>query len=145
MKIFNIKLNIMMDAKNINLILSKYLKIQKNITIFSKVLSKLDEEIVQQVIYELCVDLKSKKSIKECYKKLISNKYIYGANEFEEYRIKQQEQDEFLTTPIEVEEGVLECHCGSKKTVSFTLQTRSGDEGTDVWARCVVCNTTWKA
>ena len=135
----------MMDTNNIVLILSKYLKIQKNITIFSKILSKLDEEIVQQVVYELCVDLNSKKSIKECYKKLINNKYIYGADEFEEYRIIQQEQDDFLTSPAEVEEGVLECHCGSKKTISFTLQTRSSDEGTNVWARCVVCNNTWQA
>ena len=48
-------------------------------------------------------------------------------------------------SPAEVEEGVLECKCGSKRTISFTLQTRSGDEGTSVWARCVECGNKWQA
>ena len=69
----------------------------------------------------------------------------HGEKAFEKFRISQQEQDDFVTSPAEVEEGVLECKCGSKRTISFTLQTRSGDEGTSVWARCVECGNKWQA
>jgi DNA-directed RNA polymerase subunit M/transcription elongation factor TFIIS len=127
-------------------ILSKYLAVKKNISIFIKVLDRIDEgDEKNQIIYELCVDLKNKKSIKSCYLKLVNNEYMYGSPAFETVTLIQREQDDFITTPAEVEEGVLECHCGSKKTISFTLQTRSGDEATSVWARCVECGKKWQA
>ena len=38
---------------------------------------------------------------------------------------------------VEIEEGVMECtKCGSKKTYSYTKQTRGGDEATTVFAIC---------
>lgn len=64
---------------------------------------------------------------------------------FRKQRRSQQEEDEFIANPAEVVEGVLQCECGSKRTVQFTLQTQSGDEGTGVWARCVDCKRTWRA
>jgi len=125
-------------------ILSKYLKVEKNIKIFSKLLDSLETD-KEQILYELCVDLKNKKSIKNCYTKLVNNEYMFGSEAFKHVSLIQREQDEFITSPTEVEEGVLECHCGSKKTISFTLQTRSGDEATSVWARCVECGKKWQA
>ena len=65
---------------------------------------------------------------------------------FRKQRRAQKEEDDFIANPAEVVEGVLECNnCGSKRTVSFSLQTQSGDEGTAVWARCVECKATWRA
>ena len=50
---------------------------------------------------------------------------------------KMDEYDQFLVKPFEVEEGVLECNkCGSKKTFSYSKQTRAGDEATTVFATC---------
>ena len=134
-----------MQLSEIETILSKYLSVNKNIQIFSKHIIRVEEEFLEQVLLELCVDLSVKKSIKECYKKLVAGGYAYGEKKFEKFRISQQEQDDFVTSPAEVEEGVLECKCGSKRTISFTLQTRSGDEGTSVWARCVECGNKWQA
>ena len=55
-----------------------------------------------------------------------------------------EEQDAFLVTPFEVEEGVLECKkCGSKRVFSYSKQVRSCDEGTSVFATCVECQTAW--
>jgi len=120
--------------------LRKYLNVEKNVGIFSRAIDKISEDIREQILYEICCDLNDKKTIKSCYKKLLDGKYGYGDVIFEEVETLQKEQDEFVTMPAEVEEGVLECSkCGSKKTISFTLQTRSGDEATSVWARCVSC------
>ena len=58
---------------------------------------------------------------------------------------KIKEEESFIITPFEIEEGVLECgKCGSKKTYSYTKQTRSGDESTTVFAVCYKCSRSWK-
>jgi len=132
-------------TEDIKIELRKYLKIERNVGIFSRVVEKMETEMREQVLYELCCDFMEKNTIKSCYKKLLDGKYCYGAPVFDEFELLQKEQDEFVTMPAEVEEGVLECKCGSKKTISFTLQTRSGDEATSVWARCVSCGTKWRA
>lgn len=56
----------------------------------------------------------------------------------------QKEYDEYLTNPVEVEEGVLQCRkCKSERVLSQSLQVRSGDEATSTFARCSVCNYKW--
>ncbi len=125
--------------------LRKYLNVEKNVGIFSRAIDKIQSDLRDQILYELCCDLYAKNTIKSCYTKLLEGKYGYGDIIFEEVETLQREQDEFVTMPAEVEEGVLECKCGSKKTISFTLQTRSGDEATSVWARCVSCGSKWQA
>jgi len=136
-----------MDSIDLELQLGKYLKVKKNVRIFKNAIESMDLSLQEtnQLLYELCCDLSSKTSVKQCYIKLRDNKFGYGAKTFDCFREAQKEQDEFITSPAEVEEGVLECVCGSKRTVSFTLQTRSGDESTSVWARCVVCGKKWRA
>lgn len=69
----------------------------------------------------------------------------YNHPAFNDVRIQQIEEDEFIANPPEVEEGVHECRCGSKKTISYTLQTQAGDEATGVWAQCVKCGAKWRA
>jgi len=61
------------------------------------------------------------------------------------YKIREEEQLNFIANPIEVEEGVLECgKCGSNRTISFTKQVRSSDESTSVFAQCVECGNKWR-
>lgn len=64
---------------------------------------------------------------------------------FQKYRLREQEQIDFLEAPIQVEEGVLQCgKCGSKRTLSYAKQVRAGDEATSVFAQCVQCNHRWR-
>lgn len=57
---------------------------------------------------------------------------------------KQKEEDDFINNPYQVVEGVLTCgKCGSKRTISFNKQNRSGDEPTAVFAKCVNCKASW--
>lgn len=51
--------------------------------------------------------------------------------------------DEFRQKDLEVADGIFQCKCGSKKVMSFSKQTRSGDESTTVFASCTVCKNKW--
>ena len=56
---------------------------------------------------------------------------------------KEIEQDNFLIKPLEIEEGVLECKCGSKRVFSYQKQCRGGDESSTTFAECVACKSKW--
>ena len=76
-----------MDSSEIKIILSKYLTVEKNVEIFSKHISRVDDEFLEQILFELCVDLNAKTSIKECYKKLVGGSYAYGEKKFEKFKL----------------------------------------------------------
>lgn len=59
-------------------------------------------------------------------------------------RERLMEQDDFVEHPFQVEEGVVECRCGSKRTFSTQIQARSSDEGFTLLVRCVECNSQWR-
>ncbi len=60
---------------------------------------------------------------------------------FQEIKHKLKENDDFIANPPQVEEGVIECNrCKSKRTISFSKQTRSGDEALTVFVRCAECH-----
>ena len=78
---------------------------------------------------------------------MLSSKFdiLYDSEEFDDIDDKIVERDDFINNPYTIDEGVLECEkCGSKKTISTTKQTRSGDESTTVFAMCISCNSKWK-
>jgi DNA-directed RNA polymerase subunit M/transcription elongation factor TFIIS len=63
---------------------------------------------------------------------------------FEKHKKRIQEENSFIANPIEIEEGVLECgRCGSKKTFSYSKQTRGADEPMTTFATCVECDNEW--
>lgn len=64
----------------------------------------------------------------------------WNHSNFESIAQDFQEQDDFLEKPPQVEEGVMECKkCGSKRTFSFSKQTRRSDESATVFIRCSNC------
>lgn len=65
---------------------------------------------------------------------------------FKEYAQNQQEQDDYIKTPVEVEEGVVECikiKCKSKRVFSTSVQTRASDEPLTTVAQCTQCGHKW--
>ena len=128
-------------------VLSKYISSEKNIKLLEKKINEItnNQEEYKKLILEIINYKRNGTSSKELLKLLKSNKVLESGSSYEEYKIKLKEHDGFLIKPFEVDEGVLECgKCGSNKTISYTKQTRSGDESTSVFALCYNCNNKWK-
>jgi len=129
--------------------LGSCIKTDKTIKLFEKYIYKYIQENkfskydYFEIIYNVCGDVLAKKSLKKIFNELKLGKFAFDTFEFDEIRKDQKEQDDFVENPFEVSEGVLECKCGSNKTISYPLQTRSGDEKTSIYVCCVKCGKKW--
>ena len=111
--------------------------------IFTK--SNGNQNLYYKMITEAVIQLKQGNTCKIIAKFLDSNEFDWNHKDFDDIKKRLNEQDNFTIKPFEVDEGVLECRkCGSKKTFSYTKQTRGGDEATTVFAVCSECNNRWK-
>jgi DNA-directed RNA polymerase subunit M/transcription elongation factor TFIIS len=131
--------------------LSKILKIEKNIIILEKNIYeaavKIDNNNTQNPYQDICMDvitmINQGTKLNTILQKLKKGKLMYDSELFNDVRDSLSEQQNFLENPFEVDEGVIECKCGSRRTISFSKQTRCGDEGTTVFAKCVDCGKSW--
>lgn len=75
---------------------------------------------------------------------IVQGKLGWDHASFSNIKQSQQEQDDYILNPFEVEEGVVECKkCGSFKVFSVSVQTRAADEPMTTMAQCIVCNAKW--
>lgn len=75
---------------------------------------------------------------------IMQNKLGWNHQQFQSFRKIQQEQDDYILNPFEVEEGVIQCpKCKSFKVFSVAVQTRSADEPTTTMAQCTQCKYKW--
>lgn len=132
--------------------LRKILNNEKNINVFEKNIFettnknlKINEDLESVYfinIYNIIYLIKNEKLqyILESIKK--GNLY-WNDKFYENIQFKEQEQNNFLIKPFEIEEGVLECKCGSKRVLSYQKQTRGGDESSTTFANCMECGKKW--
>ena len=108
---------------------------------------KIDCNNIQNNYQDICMDvitmIKKGTKLNPILKYIKSYKLIFNSDHFDDVRDSLSEQQNFLENPFEVDEGVIECKCGSRRTISFSKQTRCGDEGTTVFAKCVDCGKSW--
>ncbi|MGL5961574.1 MAG: zinc ribbon domain-containing protein [Cetobacterium sp.] len=75
---------------------------------------------------------------------ILQNKLGWNHKQFQKHKKVQQEQDDYILNPFEVEEGVVQCpKCKSFKVFSVAVQTRSADEPTTTMAQCTQCKYKW--
>ena len=101
------------------------------------------EDIYIFNIYQFINDYNINKNVQELLKEIKNGKIHWKNNYFNDLIDKEIEQDNFLIKPIEIEEGVLECKCGSKRVFSYQKQCRGGDESSTTFAECVACKSKW--
>lgn len=126
-------------------ILATVLTNEHNLDVFSRRLANASEHIVHEVLYELsaCQSIQ-KRTLQEMLCRIRDHEYGWTQAPFDQARVREEEEESFLLKPLEIEEGVLECRCGSKRTISYQRQTRSADEGSTTFARCVECGASWR-
>ena len=81
--------------------------------------------------------------IKDISNFLKSEKMNWNHESISEIILEEKEQNEFIIKPFEIEEGVLECKCGSKRVYSYSKQCRGGDESSTTFATCLECKSKW--
>ncbi len=101
------------------------------------------DEDVKKCIYQIIGDLNNGLEPDEILSNLKSGEKLWEHKVYHNIRDRITEQDNFLINPFEVEDGVLECNCGSKRVFSYSKQVRSCDEGTSVFANCMECKASW--
>lgn len=94
--------------------------------------------------YQIRGYLATEPRLSELLKLLHGNRIGFNHPAYDEYRRREDEEDLFITTPFQVDEGVMVCKCGSKRTISFQKQVRSSDEGFSIFCQCVQCGNKWR-
>ena len=111
---------------------------------FVSAIAKDDEEM-KYIVYELATEYMYCNNQQQIVDQIRKKDILWNHPNFEFIRNEMQEEDDFLENPPEVEEGVMECaRCHSKRTFSFSKQTRRADESATVFIRCSNCNYTYK-
>jgi len=133
---------------NCDVNLNSFVKRKSNRIKIAKILWKMADgnfEYATYLSFEFYSDYLCSLALSGVKETLKTKKMGWNHHSFDKYELKQKEYDDFLINPPDVEEGVIECHkCGSKKTYSFSKQTRRADESATVFVRCSNCHNTFK-
>ncbi len=132
--------------------LSLVLTNEQNINIFDKYIyeyckNKYEEDELEKkyklLLYNLINDIQNGKNLKEILNDIKKCKIEWNHDFYQDLILEENEQNNFIETPFEIEEGVLECDCGSKRVFSYQKQSRSADEPMSTYATCMACKKQW--
>lgn len=122
------------------------IKNPKNINIIENKLWTVSNEDTDQYIhntYQIIGDVLNGMKLTDIMSNLKNDRIGWMHGSFKTEQDLIDEQDDFIENPFEIEEGVIECRCGSKRVFSFSKQTRSADEPMTTYAECVQCGSKW--
>jgi len=133
---------------NCDISFNSFIKKEANRKTIAKMLwriSNQDPVYANYLCFEIMADYLCSFKLDDTFQNIKKKKIGWNHSSFEALDRRQKEYDDFLINPPTVEEGVIECHsCGSKKTFSFSKQTRRADESATVFVRCSNCGKTFK-
>lgn len=127
-------------------VLSHCLKQKQNISIIEKYIYDLAEDNeteYNRILYQVVTDIKSGMLLKDLVKTIESKKVLWSHDSLKSYIYEENEQNNFIITPFQIEEGIAECKCGSKRVFSYQKQSRSCDEPSTSYFECVACKKKW--
>ena len=125
--------------------LEMVLKNKQNIDIFENNIYKLskDDEEYLWIIYQIIGDISHGVKLKELLTQVKNRKINWDHPFYEDMINDEIEQDNFIMNPFEIQEGVIECKCGSNRVFSFQKQCRGADETATTFAECAACGNKW--
>lgn len=133
---------------NAEVVLSTFVKKKENRQKLSNALWKLakcNEAYATYLLYEIFTDYLVSPKVTDIFCNVKQRNIGWNHTFFKTFQKEQEEYDQFLVSPPEVEEGVIQCsRCGSKKTFSFSKQTRRADESATVFVRCAECGKSFR-
>ena len=134
--------------ENADIVLCSFLQKPTNRWNVAKTLWKnagSDAEYANYLLYDVFAEYLVSPKVDDVFFSIRQNHIGWNHPVFQAFKKQQKEYDDFLTQPPEVEEGVIECsRCGSKKTFSFSKQTRRADESATVFVRCANCGKSFR-
>jgi DNA-directed RNA polymerase subunit M/transcription elongation factor TFIIS len=118
---------------------------EQNIDIIEKNISDIcdDEETYKKIIYQVINDISMGKKLQDVLNDIKNHNILWKHQSLNEFIKEEEEQDEFIVNPFQIEEGIVECRCGSKRVYSYSKQCRSGDEGVTSFHQCLKCKSKW--
>ncbi len=129
-----------LGRKALNVVLNN----PKNIEIIeSLIFINSTRETYDLILYQTVGNIINKNKLSDIVKQLKERKVGWNHKDYDIERQNLKQQDDFIENPFEVEEGVIECKCGSKKVFSYSKQVRSADEPMTTFATCTVCKKSW--
>lgn len=125
--------------------LEMVLKNKQNIDIFENNIYRLSEDDDEYLwnIYQIIGDVSNGVKLKELLVQIKSKKINWNHPFYEDMINDEIEQDNFIMNPFEIQEGVIECKCGSSRVFSFQKQCRGADETATTFAECSACGNKW--
>ena len=105
-------------------------------------LNETPQQTNKDIAYEICMLFKDKKNKenKNTVEMIKNNQLGFEHPFFRDISKRIIEMDNFMDKPFEVVEGVNNCgKCSGSRTLSYSRQTRSGDEGMTVYVFCIDC------
>mgnify|MGYP002130539158 CR=1 FL=1 len=101
--------------------------------------NKYTEQEKKRIIYQFKFDQLTNPNLK-----LNKSEILWNHKCFYDIAKLIKEQDEYITNPYTVEDGVTQCKkCSSRKVWSIQKQTRSADEPMTTISKCTNCGAEW--
>lgn len=126
--------------------LKTVLKSEKNINILENAIHDQceNDDEYKEILFEIINDINNKQTLQNVLTKIKSDRTKWNNDCFNSVKESIFEQDEFIENPFEIEEGVIQCNCGSRRVFSYSKQVRSLDEGCNLFAQCIACGAKWQ-
>jgi DNA-directed RNA polymerase subunit M/transcription elongation factor TFIIS len=123
--------------------LKRIFSVQSNINLFEKQIVSMCPSVSQQmdILYEIgfLINIENM-TVKDALAVLKNDTIGKKHQNFNKVKKEIEEMDHFMDNDLEVVEGAEKCrYCGDNRTISYSRQTRSADEGASVFVYCISC------
>jgi len=127
------------------MVLEQYLSTSQSQSL-CQAISRKYESLQNEALYDVAMMLQEGMTFEKVMACVSADMLCWNHSKFKEVVDAQKEIFSYIENPYEVIDGMFNCpKCGSKKTISYSKQTRSADEGMSTFVFCAnkECRHRW--